>query len=203
MHVPFLKNLRGIFAFSSLVSWLFSFKYYTVSREIRFMFRAERQGSEASRRRKTMYRIIELSNLILLGITTLALLFVGTVGYGDEELDVVESIAVVLMFLQLPLNLGFLACSLCNFRSIVKGQEAVKVNTLQLHLHNVLIYLWSGFCLWVVALFVRDGRPGEGMAYAPSRDLLICDIAMLTLALLLSTLSAHVLYKANRGVPKR
>ena len=80
-----MSTLEGATFFSWL--WLFSFKYYTVSREIKFMFHAERQGSEVSRRRKTLYRIAELSNLILLGITTLALLFIGTVGYGDEGLE--------------------------------------------------------------------------------------------------------------------
>jgi len=183
--------------------WLFSFKYFTVAREIKLMFQKERQQAEETMRRKHLYRMTQLGNLILFGVVVLAMLYFGTVGANNDVFRVLIIVGVGLMFFQLPLDCFCMTYSLCIFRSIVQGQEAVRINTFQIHLHNVLIYLWTAMGLFYIVVLVRDGLPGEQMEFRGARDLTICDMTMLTLSMLISALAGYVLYKAIRYVPKR
>ena len=196
-----MSVLEGAALFSWL--WLFSFKYYTVAREVKLMFQKQRQRADETMRRKYLYRVTELANLILFGLVVLAMLYFGTLGASGHVFKGVLIVGVILEFLQLPLDCFCVTYALFTFRSIVKGQEAVRVNTFQIHLHNVLIVLWTACGVFYIVVLVRDGLPSDQMGYRGARDLTICDISMLILSSLISTLAGYVLYKAIRYVPKR
>ena len=104
--------------------------YYVASRELLFRLKAEKQDSEDMEKRKNMYRVVQLSNLIVLGILTIVLLSANTVGVNQDGYDVLELIAAILLFSELLLNLVFFSMAICNFRALLKQMpDGVKVSS--------------------------------------------------------------------------
>ena len=102
-----------------------------------------------------MYRVVQLSNLIILGILTIVLLSANTIGFGADGFKVLELLAVVLFLSELLMNLVFMTLAICNFRTLLKQMpKGVKVNNFQLIIHFVLIAMWSGFAVWVAICLV-------------------------------------------------
>ena len=79
----------AIFETSTFLSWLwlFCFMYYVASRELLLRLKAEKQDSEDMERRKNMYRVVQLSNLIVLGVMTVVILFANTVEVNQDNQD--------------------------------------------------------------------------------------------------------------------
>ena len=77
----------AIFETSTFLSWLwlFCFMYYVASRELLLRLKAEKQDSEDMERRKNMYRVVQLSNLIVLGVMTVVILFANTVEVNQDN----------------------------------------------------------------------------------------------------------------------
>ena len=59
--------------------------YYVASRELLLRLKAEKQDSEDMERRKNMYRVVQLSNLIVLGVMTVVILFANTVEVNQDN----------------------------------------------------------------------------------------------------------------------
>ena len=120
-----------IFEQSTFLSWLwlFCFMYYVASRELLFRLKAEKQDSEDMEKRKNMYRVVQLSNLIVLGILTIVLLSANTVGVNQDGFDALELIAAILLFSELLLNLVFFSMAICNFKALLKQMpDGVKIS---------------------------------------------------------------------------
>ena len=105
--------------------------YYVASRELLFRLSGKKQDSEDMENRKNMYRVVQLSNLIVLGILTLVLLSANTVGANWAGFDILELIAAVILFCELLLNLVFFSMAIFNFRALLKQMpDGIKISRL-------------------------------------------------------------------------
>ena len=71
-------------------------------------------------------------------------------------------------------------------------------------MHNGLIYAWLAVLLISVIMNIVDGwsTSRDNESFAIVRDLSICMLLLVLLTSVMSTLTAFVLYKAVRGVPR-
>ena len=124
-------------SFFVIGQWLYAVKSYYNSREIFLMFEKGSGGAAATYYRKQVYQVISTTNSVLILLVCLALATCYMLGIGDLRASAVACMAYV--FLQLPVIAVLLAVALCNFRSIVKKQRGLILNTCHLLLHGILI----------------------------------------------------------------
>ena len=148
-------------------------------------------------KRKNMYRVFQLSNLIVLGILTIVLLSANTVGVNEDGYDVLELIAAILFFSELILNLVFFSMAICNFKALLNQMpDGVKISRVQLYIHTTLIILWTAFTVWVSVNVVKSGRYMLKQYY-PIQQALVGDIFAQILSLMLVFLVTYVLYRSS------
>ena len=148
-------------------------------------------------KRKNMYRVFQLSNLIVLGILTIVLLSANTVGVNQDGYDTLELIAAILFFSELILNLVFFSMAICNFKALLNQMpNGVKISRVQLYIHTTLIILWTAFTVWVSVNVVKSGRYMLKQYY-PIQQALVGDIFAQILSLMLVFLATYVLYRSS------
>ena len=148
-------------------------------------------------KRKNMYRVFQLSNLIVLGILTIVLLSANTVGVNEDGYDVLELIAAILFFSELILNLVFFSMAICNFKALLNQMpNGVKISRVQLYIHTALIILWTAFTVWVSVNVVKSGRYMLKQYY-PIQQALVGDIFAQILSLMLAFLVNYVLFRSS------
>ena len=104
------------------------------------------------------------------------------------------------VFLQLPIIAVLLAIALCKFRSIVKSQESLSLNTKQLMLHGLLIAAFTGTMgiLFGIAVHYKMSFASYDFAI----QFLSTDIICLTFEFVIALYIAFVLFKSSQQVEK-
>ena len=114
-------------SFFVIGQWLYAFKSYFNAREIFLMFNRDSGGATATRNRKLIYQVISSTNSFF--ILLVCLVLAGCYILGIHKLELIAIICMSYVFLQLPIIAVMLAVALCRFRSIVKSQESLILNT--------------------------------------------------------------------------
>ena len=91
------------------------------------MFKRDSGGATATRNRKLIYQVISSVNSFF--ILLVCLVLAGCYILGIHKLELTAIICMSYVFLQLPIIAVLLAVALCRFRSIVKSQESLVLNT--------------------------------------------------------------------------
>ena len=185
-------------SFFVIGQWLYAFKSYYNSREIFLMFDKGSGGAAATYYRKQVYQVISTTNSLLILLVCLALACCYMFGIRDLRASAVTCMTYV--FLQLPIIAVLLAVALCNFRSIVKKQGSLSLNTCHLLLHGILI---AAFTVNMGVLL------GIAMHYRASflnfhfiRQFFLTDIIRLVFEFVIVSYIAYVLLRSSRTVEK-
>ena len=91
------------------------------------MFKRDSGGVTATRNRKLIYQVISSVNSFF--ILLVCLVLAGCYILGIHKLELTAIICMSYVFAQLPTIAVLLAVALCRFRSIVKSQESLVLNT--------------------------------------------------------------------------